>query len=124
MPDTWCIYHVKHCSHTRPAPKNKFVVIVCRDLKCMGFLINSEIHPFILKKPELLKSQVKIRASNYNFLDHDSYIDCVELYEFDDAELLDWRAPVNIVTKAEIKKVVGDSDAIVPYHQKLILGNR
>ena len=123
MPDTWCIYHVKNCSHTRPVPKDKFVVIVCRDSTCMGFLINTRIHPFILKQPELLKSQVKIKVSDYNFLDYDSHIDCKDLYDFEDEELLDRRVPVNIITKAEIRKAIGDSATIEPRYQKLILHN-
>lgn len=89
----------------------------------MGFLINSGIHPFILKRPELLVCQVKIKALNYRFLDHDSYIDCIELCDFEDAELLDRRAPINIVTKAEIKKAVEGSETIAPRYQKLILSN-
>ena len=123
MPNTWCIYHVKNCTHARPAPKNKFVAIVCRDLKCMGFLVNSEIYPFILKRPALLACQVKIKALNYSFLDHDSYIDCIDLYDFEDAELLDRLTPINIVTKAEIKRAVKDSETIAPRYQKLILNN-
>jgi hypothetical protein len=90
----------------------------------MGFLINTGIHPFILKRPKLLGCQVKIRASDYKFLDHDSYIDCVELYAFDDAKLLDRRSSINIVTKAEIKKAIKGSETIEIHYQKLILSNR
>lgn len=121
MPDTWCIYHVKNCSHVRPLPKNKFTAIVCKDKKCMGFLINSEIHPFISRRPELLRCQVKIKASDYKFLDYDSYIDCVELYPFEDTELVDKKDSINIITKAEIKKAVKNSSTIVIRYQKLIL---
>jgi len=123
MPDTWCIYHVKNCSHTRPSPKDKFVVIVCRDSTCRGFFINTRVHSFILKQPELLKSQVKIKVSDYNFLDYDSYIDCKDLYDFEDKELLDRRVPVNIITKAEIKKAVKGSKTIETRYQNLILSN-
>ena len=123
MPDTWCIYHVENCSHARPNPKDKFVVIVCRASKCMGFLVNTEIRPFILKRPELLKAQVKIKVSDYSFLDYNSYIDCKDLYDFEDRDLLNRRAPVNIVTKAEIRKVISDSNTIESRYQKLILYN-
>lgn len=123
MPDTWCIYHVLKCSHTLPFPKDKFVVIVCRDSRCMGFLVNTVIHPFILNRPGLLKAQIKIKVSDYSFLDHDSYIDCKDLYDFEDGELCNTRAPVNIITKAEVRKIVRDSDTIEPRYQKLILYN-
>jgi hypothetical protein len=124
MQDTWCIYHVKNCSHVRPFPKNKFTAIVCKDKKCMGFLINSIVRPFILKRPDLLRCQVKIKASDYKFLDHDSYIDCVELYPFEDTDLIDKKDTINMITKAEIKRAVKGSDTIVTRYQKLILSNR
>ena len=72
----------------------------------MGFLINSEIHPYILKRPLLLACQVEIKASDYSFLDHDSYIACNELFFFKNTELIDKRCSVNIATKANIQKVV------------------
>jgi len=123
LPNTWCIYHVKNCPHTRPAPKDKFVIIVCRDSHCRGFLINSGIHPFILNNSELLGYQVKIRVPDYKFLDRDSYIDCKDLFPFEDSELTNFRSDVNIMTKAEIKKVVRNSKTIERRYVKLILGN-
>jgi hypothetical protein len=87
----------------------------------MGFLINSDIHPFILRQPELLACQVEIGEPDYKFLSHTSYINCVDLYEFDDKELLDRRSPINIITIAKIKKAVKNSATIITRYQKLIL---
>lgn len=123
MPSTWYIYHVINCIHVRPKPKNKFTAIVCKDLNCLGFLINTEIHPFIMKRPDLLASQVKIKASNYKCLKHDSYIDCIDLYDFHDSELLDRRDPINLINKAEIKKAVANSKTIENRYQKLIMNS-
>jgi len=120
MPDTWCIYHITNCSHARPTPKDKFAAIVCRDAECMGFLINSSINKFILNRPPLLVCQVKIKASDYGFLDHDSYIDCIDLYPFEDTELIDRLCSIDVATKAEIKKAVVNSKTIAPYYQRLI----
>jgi hypothetical protein len=124
MPDAWCIYHVNNCIYAKPKPKNKFVVIVCTTPYYMGFLINSKIHPFIMKRPDLLCGQVKIRASNYQFLSRDSYIDCIDLYQFKRTDLIDFRTSVNIITKAEILKAVKNSKTIETRYQKIILGNR
>lgn len=121
MPTTWCIYHVENCSHVRPIPKNKFVAIVCRDSKFRGFLINTEINLYILERPVLLMCQIDIRVSDYRFLDHDSYINCVDLFPFEDNELLNLRCDINIMTKAEIKKAVKDSGLIEGRYEKLIL---
>ena len=68
-----------------------------------------------------MKSQIEIRVTYYRFLGHKSYINCAELKGFADEYLTDRRAPVNIVTKAEIRKVIGDSDIIGPGYPKLIL---
>ena len=123
MPLIWHIYHVKNCRHAKPKPKNKFVVIVHKDPMPWGFLINTGIRPFVQKQPDLLVCQVSINATDYQFLDHNSYVDCTELYLFDDTELLDAKGPVNQQTKAEIKKAVAVSKTIIKRHQKLILAS-
>jgi len=123
MPYTWYIYHVEKCSHAKPKPKDKFTAIVCKDLNCMGFLINTEIRPFIRNKPDLLKCQVKIKATHYRCLNHDSYIDCLDLYPFCDSELINERDPINIVTKAEIKKAVSYAKTIEGRFKKVILND-
>jgi hypothetical protein len=106
----------------KPRPKDKLTAVVCKDLHCMGFLINSAIHPFILKRPDLLASQVKIKVSDYKCLQHDSYIDCIDLLDFSDAELSNnERDPINIVTKAKIRKAVADSKTITNRFKRLIL---
>jgi hypothetical protein len=124
MPQIWHIYHISNCRHVRPTPKSKFVAIVCHDLKFMGFLINSAIHPYIQQRPYLLVGQAVIDAASHPFLDNDSYADCNELYEFEDVELnnVNHRSVVGLQAKAEIKKAVSLSKTIAPYYKKLILG--
>ena len=123
MPDLWCIYHVKNDIHAVPRPKNKFVAIVCVDPGCIGFFINSEIAPFILHNPELLKHQVKIQMSKYRFLNDDSYIDCNDPYEYRKRELKEYIEPINTVTKAKIIKAITNSKVVPPRYQKMILDN-
>lgn len=100
---------------------NKFVAIVCRDSKFRGFLINTDINPHILDRPVLLTCQINIRASDYKFLDHNSYINCVDLLPFEENELSNFRCGINIMTKAEIKKAVKESGLIEGCWEKLIL---
>jgi hypothetical protein len=56
---------------------DKFYVIAGisgnRILAC-SVLINSRINPFIQRRPRLLDLQVMIKASSYEFLSHDSFI--------------------------------------------------
>lgn len=119
MPDIWRIYRIENCRHTHP-PKLKFVVIVCKDIDYMGFLVNSRINRFIQKKPDLLECQVILNKSGYRFLFHDSYLDCSEIYPFEDAELVVGLELVNDKTKLEIKTVVSKAKTIEKRYQNLI----
>ncbi len=119
MPDVWHFFHVKNCPHTNP-PKDKFTVIVCKDSECMGFFVNSHINKFIQKRPSMLACQVAVKASDYWFLSSDSYLDCSQLYPFDDILLVDGRGSVTEQTKAQIKQVVLNAKTIEKRYQKLI----
>ena len=120
MPDIWRFYFVANCRHARPKPKDKFSTIVCKDGCCMGFLVNTQIHPFILGKPELKACQVEIKAADYKFLNHNSYIDCNELYPFIDSELTAQRDFVNSKTKAGIKNAAKISPMLTGHQKKII----
>lgn len=122
MPDIWRAYRVKNCRHTNPT-KDKLVVIVCRDAEYMGFLINSTISKFIVKKPYMAECQIVLSKSDYGFLFHDSYLDCAQIYAFEDAELMVGLELVNDKTKAEIKTIVSKAKTIAKCHQNLILNS-
>lgn len=117
----WHIYHVKNCRHAKPVPKDKFVVIVCRDTQTMGFFINKEINSYIMNRPELLACQVVIKASDHRCLNWNSYVDCNELFPFEDAEL-SVRNSVVKQTRDAIKSAVNISETLEARHRKLILG--
>jgi hypothetical protein len=119
MPATWHIYHVKNCRHTTP-PKDKLVIIACVSVKHMGFLINTDISPFVKKRPDLLACQVVIKASEHKCLKYDSYVHCAYIYPFEAAELCDIRDPVSNQAKTEIKKAVALSKTIEKCYKKII----
>ena len=57
----------------------KFFVIVGvgLDMVCVcAVVINSSINPFIMKRPHLLARQVQLQCKRYDFLSHDSYVNC------------------------------------------------
>ena len=122
MPDIWRIYHVRNSPHTTPT-KDKFVVIVCIDNTPLGFFINSNIHPYVQNRPKLLECQILIRASDNWFLNHDSYIDCTQLYQFGDDNLVDGREIANEEIKNEIKRVVSNATLIEKRYRNSILNN-
>ena len=67
---------------TQFAPHDKFVIVahVSASDGVWGFLINSEIHPFVASRPRMLACQVGMaKADHLDFLRHDSYVDCCEV---------------------------------------------
>lgn len=122
MCSTWYIYHVQNCTHAKPLPKNKYVAIVCKDLKFMGFLINTEIRPYVKNRPHLLICQAVIEKSNHHCLSRDSYVDCTTLYPFEDSDLLERHDNISKQAKAEIQKAVTNSKTIEKRYRELILG--
>lgn len=66
------------CKFTTP-PKYKYLMIATLQ-PLRVFIINSEIHPFILGSPELLADQVDIPSKDHLFLVHDSILNCVEAH--------------------------------------------
>ena len=60
---------------------DKFIVIagVTQDkvLACM-VLINSRINPYIMRRQKMLDCQVYVKSENYDFLSHDSFVNCAQ----------------------------------------------
>lgn len=59
----------------------KFLIVagVAQDriLVC-SVMINSEINPYIQRRPRMLSCQVPLKVSDYSFLSHDSYANCAQ----------------------------------------------
>ena len=59
----------------------KFLVIAGvaddRILVC-SVMINSEVNPYILRRPRMLSCQVPLKGVDYEFLSHDSYANCAQ----------------------------------------------
>ncbi len=48
-----------------------------RILVC-SVIINSEINPYIQRRPRMLACQVMLKCADYDFLSHDSYANCAQ----------------------------------------------
>ena len=121
MPNKWCIYFIENCRQSVPC-KDKLVVTVCKDSQMMGFLINTTIRLFVQRQPDLLACQVYVKASDHQCLDRNSFIDCSDLKEFDDDQLIAEREPLDKQTIEQIKRVVNNAKTIEPIYKKLIIG--
>ena len=111
-PKLWHIYFLENCPYTHPHPKDKLLIPVCHDQNILGFLINSEIDVWIQINPLLSSSQIEISASEHSCLKYDSFVNCHELYNFDDFQLVNVRDEVSEEVKQEILKAVEESKTI------------
>jgi hypothetical protein len=119
----WHIYFIPNCPHCRPSPKDKLVVIVCRDSLPYGFLINSHIHPWIAKDKDRIVCQAELKACDHACLNRDSYVDCLELYPFREEDLTNQRDKVSSEAQARIRSAVNQSKTIETKYRNLILAN-
>lgn len=67
-----------HCDFTTP-PKMKYMVVVCCE-PLLVLLINSDIRPFIARREALLACQVEIPEATHQFLEWDSFVNCIEAH--------------------------------------------
>lgn len=65
-------------------PHDKYFILVAKQPKRF-FFINSAIHPFIARNPQLTAQQVEVPADDHTFLSDDSYADCC--YTIDTSEI-------------------------------------
>ena len=103
------------CEFAKP-PKSKFLVLICWNNQPLVLVINSEISSFVANRDYLERCQVLLRASEYDCLYHDSYLDCstvvtvVTMSEVRDLCLQDVsriRGEINQATRDElVQKIV------------------
>jgi hypothetical protein len=116
------------CDFTTP-PKPKLAVLVCTDPEPLLFLVNSRVNAFIQRRPDLLASQVPLKAADYPFLRHDSFLDCSEVKRFAGpgaiteqllADLSRIQGELTEATRHSILAVVRSSKTLSKVHQRAI----
>lgn len=73
-------------------PKIKLYVVLgaSKDKVVFGVvLINSRINPHLFRDPMIRSWHIPIACSDYEFLQHDSFIDCTQIFEKATPELLE-----------------------------------
>lgn len=121
--EPWQVYYVTNCVHTKPHPKNKFVMIACIDEYPMGFLINSRINLYVQNRPNLLVCQALISRSRHSFLHHDSYIDCRDIFDFPNSWLDNYMGSIDKLERERVLESVRLCKVLPAYYKKLILQN-
>jgi hypothetical protein len=70
------------CGFTKPAPKEKFIVLGCTTPQPRVLVINSKVSEFIKRRPRLLSAQIILKVTDYECFHHDSYIDCTKAVDY------------------------------------------
>jgi hypothetical protein len=128
-----CILHI-FCDFVTP-PHNKFVVVVHYDYDealVLVFLVNSHIHPLVAHNPALRASQIDLRRAEYAFLDHDSYLNCSQVFDdFDIEEVVthlvshpnDFKGRLSANEIQEVMQAVAASVTLSEYDKNVILNS-
>ena len=110
-------------------PKEKYIALVCRKPRPLLFAVNSLLTSFVEKRPDFRKCQVSLSARDYDFLRHDSFLNCSEVIDsLQVDEIVDQlvadatriKGSLNEIAIQGITQVVGDAKTIIPIHKKLI----
>lgn len=115
----WDVYYL-FCTHTKPFPKHKFIIIVCFENTPMGFLINSQINQYVQSRPKLMPCEVKIEQHEHQFLSHDSFVDCRDLFPFTNNELNDLRGTIVEQSRKDILLAVAACPVLPRDYKALI----
>lgn len=117
-----------YCPATKP-PKHKYQLIYSVE-PLLVLLINSKINEFILKKPYLLSCQVTLKSADYEFLDKDSHLNCVEAHECYDISDMRGKIVANYSTMymgeilpnsaRDVIAAVNESVVMAPIHKRII----
>lgn len=87
----------------------KFYIIagISGDRVCVcSVMINSQINPFILKRPFLLERQIEISNKKYSFLSHTSYINCAQPLKLEASMFINTSFKhVGVLEEADLKDI-------------------
>jgi hypothetical protein len=118
-----------YCEFISP-PKDKFLVLICDGGIPLLFIINSNIGLYVADRPDLLNCQVQLNATDYDFLDHDSFINCGEVVNYFDRQAIydqllndtgRIKGELNEATKNQMISVVKRARLISPRHKQVII---
>ena len=109
--------------------KDKYLVLVCLGPHALLLVINSRISQYVDQRQHLLSCQVSLRATDYGFLDHDSYIDCSKVItDFHEQTIRDQlladtsriKGELGPITKGLVLQAIRSARTISPLHKELI----
>lgn len=106
----------KLAKDTTPPKKKRFIIIgIDRDKVKIGTVyINTDLNTNVFRNDYLKSLQIKIRAKDNTFIEHDSYVDCSEIYEKEYIDLYEYIShnPNEVLGSADEKDMINILTAI------------
>ena len=119
------------CDFTAP-PKNKYLLLAHVGSPPLLFIINSSIPAFVREKHWLSSCQVKLAATDYECLSHDSHLDCSEVITAFDgqamrnqllADVRRLKESISADTKRQVLRAVTGAYTISGVHKSMVLNS-
>lgn len=76
-----------HCDFTVPYPKDKYLLLAAIEPRLIFIVINSGERELVKTNPRWHAAQVPLFAAHYDFLEHDSVVDCTNAQEMTQEEV-------------------------------------
>lgn len=121
MASQWEVFHLIACRHAKPQPKNKFLLVAYTSPSPHGFFINSSINRFIRNRPHLLPCEAEIFAHEHHFLNHDSFVDCRDIFDLRLQELTSSRGHLSPRGTHAVIAAVRACPVLERFHKQRIL---
>ena len=121
MASKWEIFHIVNCTHAKPFPKNKFLLIAYVDPQPHGFFINSRVNAYVQQRPHLMRCEASIQAADHPFLHHDSVVDCRDIFPLHQNDLIDSRGHLSSAGIASVESAVVACPVLERLHKRHIL---
>lgn len=114
-----------HCDFTNPPKQKRLLVVAVNRGRPLLFVINSDPTDFAKNHKHLIKQHLPLKASDENFLDHDSYLDCSTAYDNFDRDDIERALAQDTTlilgdlagqTAPTVLETVADSPTLSPVH--------
>ena len=74
--------NVLECHLPKIGKEKRFVIVSITTTSIVGFLlINSKVNKYMNFTAELIEQHYPIKSENHDFIRHDSFVDCTEIFE-------------------------------------------
>jgi hypothetical protein len=87
----------------------KFFIVIGQDIDqgiVGSLLINSNINPNAIRTKELLDCQFPLKSKDYNFLDHDSYLNCSKIFPLDKVKIRQEAKEIGSLNAGDLSLVI------------------